>query len=133
MKNDNDENAPENHPNAAPANVETKGEAESLEAELVALNDRYLRLAADFDNYRKRTIRDSEQRAAAQKETFIRELLPFDPHRHEAVQAQFDPEQPDHVVIEVVQRGYRHGVDVIRPARVIINDLSLADTGNQAG
>src|SRR5437016_2173931 len=33
-------------------------------------------LAADFDNFRKRTAQDAERRAAAKKEAFIRELLP---------------------------------------------------------
>ncbi|MDB6109565.1 MAG: heat shock protein GrpE [Pedosphaera sp.] len=37
---------------------------------------RYLRLAADFDNFRKRTKQETEQRAGAQKEALLRELLP---------------------------------------------------------
>jgi molecular chaperone GrpE len=47
----------------------------ALQAELAAERDRYLRLAADFDNFRKRTMRETERSAAAQKESFIRELL----------------------------------------------------------
>ena len=47
-----------------------------LQKELAAQKDEYLRLAADFDNFRKRTRRDSEQQAAAEKESFIRDLLP---------------------------------------------------------
>lgn len=39
--------------------------------------DDYLRLAADFDNFRKRTRRDAEQQAAAAKEAFILDLLPI--------------------------------------------------------
>ena len=35
-------------------------QAETLKREYDELNDRYLRLAADFDNFRKRTIRDQE-------------------------------------------------------------------------
>ncbi len=35
-----------------------------------------LRLAADFDNFKRRTREEGETRAAAQKESFIRELLP---------------------------------------------------------
>src|SRR5436190_7050042 len=35
-----------------------------------------IRLAADFDNFRKRTAQDAERRAAAKKEAFIRELPP---------------------------------------------------------
>ena len=48
----------------------------SLEAELARQRDLYLRLAADFDNFRKRTAQEIERRAAAQKEAFIRDLLP---------------------------------------------------------
>ena len=45
---------------------------------------------------------------------------PFDPHVHEAVLAQpRDGAEPGSVV-EVVQRGYRLGDRVVRPARVIV-------------
>jgi len=47
-----------------------------LQQQLAAKQDDYLRLAADFDNFKKRTRRDSEQQAAAQKEAFISDLLP---------------------------------------------------------
>ncbi len=152
-----------------------------LQTLLVAQKDDYLRLAADFDNFRKRTRRDSEQRAAAEKESFIQDLLPildnleralaceaatssetlrqgiemtlkqmrgllhrhgienvealglhFDPHRHEAVGVGHDPHQPDHIVLEVVQRGYSHDDKVFRPAKVIVNEpgqSSGADRG----
>jgi len=142
-----------------------------LQTALAAQKEDYLRLAADFDNFRKRTRRDSEQQAAAEKESFIRELLPvvdnleralacegatssaqlrqgvemtqrqlgellrrhgvepveaagqpFDPHREEAVAVGHDPSQPDHIVLEVVQRGYCRGDKVFRPAKVIVND-----------
>ena len=49
---------------------------EALQQELAAQKDDYLRLAADFDNFRKRSRRDSQRQAAAEKETFIHELLP---------------------------------------------------------
>jgi molecular chaperone GrpE len=45
------------------------------QTELAMQKDRYLRLAADFENFRKRTAQETERRAAAQKEAFIRELL----------------------------------------------------------
>ena len=41
-----------------------------LRKALVAQKDDYLRLAADFDNFGKRTRRDSEQQAGAEKESF---------------------------------------------------------------
>jgi molecular chaperone GrpE len=43
----------------------------------------------------------------------------FDPHVHEALLSQ--PSQADEgAVIEVVQKGYRLGDRVLRPARVVI-------------
>ena len=149
----------------------------ALEAELAVQKDRYLRLAADFDNFRKRTLQETERNAAAQKEAFIRELLtvidnleralgsdastspeqlrqgvqmtlqqltqllrrhgiepeeslgrPFDPHYHEAVTVRHDPSQPDHIILETFQRGYRRGNEVFRPAKVVVNDLSHAES-----
>ena len=46
----------------------------SLEAELTRQKEIHLRLAADFDNFRKRTAQETERRAAAQKEAFINDL-----------------------------------------------------------
>lgn len=143
-----------------------------LSPELVAQNELYLRLAADFDNFKKRTRRDAERQDAAGKEEILLELLPtldnleralasasatsvdplcagvtltlqqlgqllhqhgidasddqgqpFDPHRHEAVSARTDPDQPDQVILDVLQRGYCRGDTVFRPAKVAINDL----------
>ena len=138
---------------------------EKLQSELLVQQDACLRLAADFDNFKKRTQRDSAQRAAAEKESFIQELLPildnleralacessasaaqlhqgvemtlllldrllqnhgvqaveevgkpFDPHRHEAVSLGCDSSQPDHSILEVIQRGYCQRDKVFRPA-----------------
>ena len=49
---------------------------------------------------------------------------PFDPHRHDAVSVRYDPYQPDQIILEVTQRGYRRNDKVFRPAKVIVNDLS---------
>ena len=51
-------------------------ELTQLEQEVAAERERYLRLAADFDNHRKRVNRDLERRAASQKEALVRDLLP---------------------------------------------------------
>lgn len=147
--------------------------------ELATCKSDYLRLAADFDNFRKRTLRESEQRAAAEKEAFIQELLPvvdnleralasertsssdpfyqgvemtrqqlvrllqahgleavedvgvpFNPHQHEAISTRQDTSQPDDVVLEVIQRGYRRHGKIFRPAKVIVNTLNSSDGVN---
>lgn len=161
-------------PDEQPEHADTALEAANVETrqnELAAGKARYDRLASDFDSFRRRTVRDTEMQAAAQKDAFIREFLTiidnldralvgdahpasdslrrgiemtleqslallrrhgiepvesagtrFDPRWHEAISARRDPRQPDHVVLDVVQRGYRRGDEVIRVARVIIND-----------
>jgi molecular chaperone GrpE len=131
------------------------------------------RLAADFDNYRKRTARDQESLVARAHERLMKALLPvlddleraldaadhpearagqapplqegvglvaralrealeregleeiqtdgrFDPHVHEALLSQ-PSEEEEGAVIEVLQRGYRLGDRVLRPARVVIS------------
>jgi len=47
---------------------------------------------------------------------------PFDPELHEAVSRTHDPSQPDGVVVQVVQVGYRfRDGGLLRPARVVVN------------
>jgi len=140
--------------------------------QLTAERDEYLadlqRLAAEFENYRKRAARDQERLVAHAHERLVRELLPvlddleraleaaerheeaalvdgvklveqslrkalvkeglveietdgpFDPHVHEALLTQPRDEAEPGSVLEVVQRGYRLGDRVVRPARVIV-------------
>jgi molecular chaperone GrpE len=128
------------------------------------------RVAADFDNYRKRVSREQTQILARSGERVVAKLLPvlddleraldaaehheeakvlegvrmtkdalagvlasegveeipadgaFDPHVHEALLAQpAEGVEPGHV-IQVVQRGYRIGDVVLRPARVVVSE-----------
>src|ERR1700732_3668963 len=60
----------------AGANAVSAPDIGALQTELSVQRGRYLRLSADFDNFRKRTARETERSAAAQKEAFIRDLLP---------------------------------------------------------
>ena len=43
---------------------------------------------------------------------------PFDPNVHAAVMHIGDESSDDNVVVEVFQKGYKHGDKVIRPAMV---------------
>jgi molecular chaperone GrpE len=145
-----------------------------LEEKLAALEaerDEYLndlkRVAAEFENYRKRAVRDQESLVERAHERLVKELLPvlddleralaaaedheeatleegvrlvhrelaaalaheglaeietnghFDPHVHEALLSQPSSEE-EGSVIEVVQKGYRLGDRVLRPARVVV-------------
>jgi len=140
----------------------------ALEAERDELLDQLRRVAADFDNYRKRASRDQENLVARAHERLMKALLPvvddleralvaaaeheeaklhegvelvarelhtalkregleeietdgpFDPHVHEALLSQ--PSEADEgAVIEVLQKGYRLGDRVLRPACVVVS------------
>lgn len=52
----------------------------------------------------------------------------FDPHRHEALLAQ-PSDEPEGTVIEVLQKGYRLGDLVLRPARVVVAAAKTEETG----
>ena len=147
-------------------------------AELEAERDERLadlqRVAADFDNYKKRVARDQESLVARAHERLVRELLPvldnleralkaatehdeasleegvrlvhralrdalgreglveidadgvFDPHVHEALLTQPSTE-PEGTVLEVIEKGYRVGDRVVRPARVVVSAGGDAD------
>ena len=60
---------------ADPEEVASSAEVAELRAELDTLNDRHLRLAAEFDNYRKRNERDRESRAARLQVDLVRPML----------------------------------------------------------
>lgn len=69
----------------APAVPETPAEtgivaADELQADIAAVNDRLLRLQADFDNFRKRTARERSEFQVRAIEDLVRELLPVVDH-----------------------------------------------------
>jgi molecular chaperone GrpE len=140
-------------------------------AALEAERDEYLndlkRVAAEFENYRKRVSRDQASLVARAHERLVKELLPvlddleralaaaeeheeakleegvrlvqrelkaaldreglaeietdgvFDPHVHEALLSQ-PSEAEEGSVLEVLQKGYKLGDRVLRPARVVV-------------
>ena len=53
---------------------------------------------------------------------------PFDPMRHEAMLRRSDPEKEDNTVLEEFQRGYVLNDRVIRPSKVIVNKIEIAET-----
>jgi molecular chaperone GrpE len=149
-------------------------DVDALLAERDQLFDRLQRLAAEFDNFRKRSARDQAAFAERANERIVKELIPilddlgraleaaseheeakleegvrlthraladllakeglaeietdgkFDPHVHEALLSQpSDAEEGS--VIEVVQKGYKLGDKVLRPARVVVAAAPLEE------
>lgn len=141
---------------------------QALEAE----RDEYLndlqRVAAEFENYRKRAAREQADLVGRATERLVQQLLPvlddleraleaaagheeakleegvqlvqralaealkreglveiaadgpFDPHVHEALLSQPAEGAEPGTVLQVLQKGYRLGDRVLRPARVIV-------------
>jgi molecular chaperone GrpE len=159
-------------PPANPAETASEGaeqdELGALQAERDELFDRLQRLAAEFDNFRKRAAREQGEMLKRANERLVKELLPvlddlgraldaaeehqemqleegvrlvhrslasllereglaeietdgkFDPHVHEALLTQ-PSELEEGSILEVIQKGYRLGDRVLRPARVVVS------------
>lgn len=61
---------------AQSASSASEQKPQSLEVELKAVQDRYLRLAAEFENYKKRVQKDQAEYTRYAHERLLRELLP---------------------------------------------------------
>jgi molecular chaperone GrpE len=88
-----------------------------LRVTLAEQNDLNLRLSADFENFKRRSRQDSEVRAAAQKESFIQELLPAIDNLERALTSGAAPgSQQLHQGVEMTLRQLRlllrqHGIE----------------------
>ena len=68
------------------------------EEELKALNDKYLRLAAEFDNYKRLAQRDQRDQIRFGNEQLLRELLPVVDNLERAIKAAKDSKGSDGLV-----------------------------------
>ena len=148
-----------------PKKAKKASETEKLKKELEELNDRLLRTAAEFDNFKKRTEREKLTVAEFAKAQVMKNLLPildnadratefehgteqynkgiemivkqlgdlssklglvelgvvgeeFNPEIHEAIMHIEDENFGENTVSAVMQKGYKFGDTVIRPAMV---------------
>jgi molecular chaperone GrpE len=153
----------------------------ALEAEKAELRDRMLRIAAEFDNWKKRSRREQSEAESKGKESILRDMLevidnleranaawgqgsvdaqavkqgvdlvlrqahsklerhdvkpveakgqPFDPRLHDAISQVPSAEVPPGTVISELQKGYRIGDRLLRPASVVV---ALAPPAPPAG
>jgi molecular chaperone GrpE len=63
-------------PEAGPDVPSLQSRVAELQAKLDELQDKYLRLAADYDNYRRRALRERQDALKYGNENLIKELLP---------------------------------------------------------
>ncbi len=76
---------------------------EQLRAEIKDKDDRFMRLRAEFDNYRKRTAREKTELAATVEQAFLKDLLPLVDNLERASKAA---ESADETVdIETLRKG----------------------------
>jgi len=144
----------------------------ALEAEKAELKDRMLRIAAEFDNYKKRVRKDMSEHENKVREAILRDFLeiadnleravatagsgtqkdiksvqdgvelvlrlfrakleryavtafeaagqPFDPRLHDAISQAPSAEATPGTVLHELQKGYRVGERLLRPAVVIV-------------
>ncbi len=169
----------ERAPKPPPTAAEYEAKIASLESGKKEYWDRYLRAAADLENFRKRTKRELEDARYDAKVKTLKEMLPvvdnleraiehaagggvggtnavgaqapspivegvqlvlrqfqtaferlevvaveaqdkpFDPNLHEAISQQ-ESEAPPGVIVQVLQRGYKIGERLLRPALVVV-------------
>lgn len=171
IKADEDNIAAENSEIEAEEKIEetplTEG-ANPLQEKYDTLNNQYIRLAADFDNYRKRQEQEKEALLKYGAENTLKKMIEvldnferglkaletvedcekvkecynlayknftdvltkagleaikaegeaFDPNFHEAVMQTPTSEKPEHTIIAELQKGYKLGDKVLRPALV---------------
>lgn len=147
---------------------ENNAEYTALQEKYDTLNQQYLRLAADFENFRKRQEQERENLLKFGTENALKKLIEvldnfergkkalekvedcekvkesfdlvhkqvvdaltkmgletietegkeFDPNFHDAVMQTPTSEQPEHTIINELQKGYKMGDKVLRPALV---------------
>ncbi|HOE60400.1 MAG TPA: nucleotide exchange factor GrpE [Kiritimatiellia bacterium] len=85
-------------PPAAPEPDQSPPEAQ----ELATLKDRYTRLLADFDNFRKRQARDNEEFVRRANENLLSDLLPVVDHLELALAQTPDPDDPFVIGVRLV-------------------------------
>ena len=131
----NDPNLDQNDvPNGAPAAPTDSSEDgpqpdphEALRADRDALQDRLLRVAAEFDNYRKRIERERREHADAAAEGLILELLPIVDDLERALQAPASGDAlPYRAGVELIHRQMvellrRRGVTTIDTAGALFD------------
>lgn len=81
---------------------ELTAEIEKLKSELKDKNDKFVRLQADFDNFRKRTAKEKSELAATIEQAFLKDLLPLLDNLSRATEAVESSENSD---IDSLKKG----------------------------
>ena len=82
--------------------------------ELHALNDKYLRLAAEFDNYKRRVQRDQSDTIRFANERLFKDLLPTLDNLERALQSGGREQALIEGLLEGVELTYKHFLDTLQ-------------------
>ena len=81
--------------------------------ELHALNDKYLRLAAEFDNYKRRVQRDQQDTIRFANEKLVKDLLPTLDNLERALQSGREQTQIEGL-LEGIELTYKHFLETLQ-------------------
>ncbi|MFW6202150.1 MAG: nucleotide exchange factor GrpE [Gemmatimonadota bacterium] len=97
---------------AAAAEDAGEGELASLQEELDSLNERHLRLAAEFDNYRKRIGREREALRTRAQADLVRGLLEVLDDLQRVAEYEADTATTEALLegVELVEKKFRHAL-----------------------
>lgn len=87
--------------------TDVAAEEDSCAQEVASLKDQLLRLRAEFDNYRKRSLKEQERIRATASEGLLQELLPVVDNLERAVQSAPENDSALAQGVEMVLRMFR--------------------------
>lgn len=104
---------------------ELKVQMEELKNEKEELTNRMLRLQAEFDNYKRRTLKEREADRKYKAQDMVQELLPVMDNFERALQVEVSEENKS--ILEGIDMVYRQLQDVFASQDVLIIETEGAD------
>jgi len=109
----------------ADENVASEAQLEALKNEKEELEGRMLRLQAEFDNYKRRTLKEREADRKYKAQDMVQELLPVMDNFERALQVEVSEENKS--ILEGIDMVYRQLKDVFTSQGVSVIETEGAD------
>lgn len=93
--------------------TEDKQNSPKEDAKLAAVTEQLIRLRADFDNYKKRTVKEKADIAAYTTEELLKKLLPVIDNLERAQEAADKADESDEQVVEGVKMVFKELMNVL--------------------
>lgn len=110
---------------SADENNDVEAQAEALKNEKEELESRLLRLQAEFDNYKRRTLKEREAERKYKAQDMVQELLPVMDNFERALQVEVSEENES--ILEGIDMVYRQLQDVFASQGVSVIETEGAD------